>query len=111
MKPTRPIRIVPACLLAAALMAVGATTVANAAAPALQGQVVLRPLTPQEVKDYSLTGLQTASGLSTVAIGQPAYVDALVNGAIAASNIVSVTWELSSKPVGSAAALNRLSRR
>lgn len=103
MKSTRPIRFVPACLLAAALMGVGATTVANAAAPALQGQVVLRPLTPQDVKTYSLTGIQIASGLNTVAIGQPAYLEALVNGAIAPSNLVSVTWALSSAPIGSAA--------
>jgi hypothetical protein len=40
------------------------------------------PLTPQEVKDYSLTGIQTASGLSTVALGQPAYFDALINAAV-----------------------------
>ena len=67
------------CLMAVVLMTVVAAITASAAAPALNGQLGLRPLTPQEIKTYSLTGAQSASGLSTVAIGQPAYFDALVN--------------------------------
>src|SRR5689334_36984 len=105
MKRTRSIRIVPVCLMAAALMAVGATTVANAAAPAMQGQVLVRPLTPQETKDYGIPTVQIASGLGTVAIGQPAYLDAQVNYALADSNITSVVWTLTTKPIGSSAVL------
>ena len=37
-----------------ALISSGLATRAHAAA--LQGQLMVRPLTPQEVKDYSLTG-------------------------------------------------------
>ena len=85
--------------------ALALVTVANAAAPALNGQVTLRPLTPSEIKDYSLTGLQGASGLSTLGVGEPAYLEVLVNAAIAPSNIVSVTWTLTTKPIGSLAAL------
>ena len=105
MKLTRPIRTVPACLLAAVLLALGATTVAKAAAPALQGQIVLRPLTPQEVKTYTLTGVQTASGLNAVAIGQPAYLDALVNINYTNTDITNVVWTLAAQPIGSTAAL------
>lgn len=105
MKATRLIRIAPAGLLAAALMAVGMAMQANAAAPALQGQFVIRPLTPQEVKTYALTGIQTASGLDTVAIGQPVYLDALVNLSLATADITNVTWTLTAQPVGSTAAL------
>jgi hypothetical protein len=43
--------------------------------------------------------------LSTVAIGEPVYVDAMVNATIAPSNIVGVTWSLTSNmPAGSKAA-------
>ena len=92
-------------LMAVVLMTMVAAITASAAAPALNGQLVLRPLTPQEIKTYSLTGVQSASGLSTVAIGQPAYFDALVNRDIAPSDIVSVTWVLTNKPAFSTAVL------
>ena len=71
------------CLMAVLLMAAG--TAATMGATALQGRVALRPLTPQELKAPSLVGQQGASGLSTVGIGQPAYLEALVNSAIAPS--------------------------
>ena len=96
----------PACLAAVLLVAVDASTALRAAsAPALQGQLILRPLTPSEIKDYSLTGTQGASGLAAVGVGQPAYLEVLINAAIAPSNITSVTWTLTSKPVGSVTTL------
>ena len=91
--------------MAVVLMAVGAATTVRAAAPALQGQIAVRSLTPQDIKDYQLTGLQGASGLNTVGLGQPAYLEALVNIAIAPSNVVGVTWVLTNKPIGSVAEL------
>jgi hypothetical protein len=90
---------------AIALLAMGSATTLMGAAPALSGQLSVRPLTPTEIKTYSLTGIQGASGLNAVGVGQPAYLDALVNAAIAPSNIVSVTWTLTSKPIGSTAVL------
>ena len=98
-------KIAPAGLVAGMLMAVGAATTAMAAAPALNGQLVTRPLSPQDIKDYTLTGLQGASGLTTIGVGQPAYLETLVNLTIAPSNIVSVTWGLTNLPVGSLATL------
>jgi hypothetical protein len=87
------------------LLAAGVAGIVSAAPPALNGQITLRPLTPQDMKDYSLTGLQGASGLSAVGVGQPAYLEALVNIAIARSNITSVTWVLTKKPITSLATL------
>ena len=98
-------RIGSACLTAVVLMAAGVATSLRAAPPALNSQLAVRPLTPQDKKDYGLTTLQGASGLSTVGVGQPAYLEALVNAAIAPSNIVGVTWALTNRPVGSAATL------
>ena len=47
MKMNTAIKLMPSCLMAVALTAFCAvTSAARAAAPALQGQVTLRPLTP-----------------------------------------------------------------
>lgn len=105
MRPNTSFRIVPACLAAIVLVAAGASMSLRAAPPALNGQVTLRPLTPQDKKDYALTNAQGASGLATVGVGQPAYLEALVNAAIAPANIVSVTWVLTNQPIGSVATL------
>src|ERR1039458_8916796 len=66
----------------------------RAASPALNGSLTLRPLTPSEVSQYGLAGAQVSAGLNNVALGEPVYVDAMVNAAIAPSNIVAVTWSL-----------------
>ena len=108
MKMNRAIKTVPTCLMAVMLMAVCAVTTTRAAALALQGQVTLRPLSPQDIKDYSLTNvpnIQGASGLSTVGVGQPAYLEALVNNAVPNSDITNIVWTLTVRPAGSAAAL------
>ena len=97
-----------ACLAAAALTLIGSVSAVQAAAQALNGSVTLRPLTPGEISSYHLTNppAQISAGLSTVAIGEPVYVDAMVNAAIAPSNIVGVTWSLTNRPPGSMAALS-----
>ena len=73
-------------LIAVGLVTLG-TALAHAAAPALNGALDARPLTPQEKKDYSLTALQVSGGLDTAGVGQPFYLDALANRTIPASNI------------------------
>ena len=70
----------------------------------------MRPLTPQDIKDYALTNvpnIQGASGLTTVGKGQPAYLEALVNYAVPDADITNITWTLFVKPVGSSAVLTR----
>jgi hypothetical protein len=81
------------------------TTLAHAAAPVLNGALDTRPLTPQEKKDYGVTSLQVSGGLNTAGVGQPFYLDALLNIDIPASNITSVAWTLVTKPLGSGAYL------
>ena len=108
MKKQSPYWKMSACLAAAALTLIGSVSAVRAAAPALNGSVTLRPLTPGEISSYHLTNppAQISAGLSTVAIGEPVYVDAMVNAAIAPSNIVGVTWSLTNRPPGSMAALS-----
>src|SRR4051812_12383915 len=105
MNTTTAIRTVTLWLIAVVLMARLTGMTALAAAPALQGQITLRPLTPGEIQTYALKDVQRASGLSTVPVGAPAYLELLVNNAIPAADITNVSFTLSSKPIGSAAAL------
>lgn len=98
-------RMLPTKTMAAGLFlaAAGAWSTAQAAAPALNGALALRPLTPQDKKDFALPATtQIASGINTIAIGAPAYLEALINSSIAPSNVVGVTWTLTTKPPGSA---------
>src|ERR1019366_1758382 len=106
MKKQSPYWKMSACLAAAALTLIGSVSAVRAAA--LNGSVTLRPLTPGEISSYHLTNppAQISAGLSTVAIGEPVYVDAMVNAAIAPSNIVGVPWSLTNRPPGSMAALS-----
>ena len=80
-----------------------AAITAGAATP-INPRIDLRPLTTTEIGAYALTGAEKASGLSTVPIGQPVYLDALANIVLAPSDIQSVTWTVTSAPVGSVAA-------
>ncbi len=90
-------------LMAAGVTMLGALT-ATAASPALQGRVAIRPLTPSDLKDYSLpTGTQMGSGLNTVGLGQPVYLEALVNIEVPASDILDVSWVFTQKPAASRA--------
>src|SRR5262245_10135366 len=92
-------------IMAAVLMTVLSASTIQAAGPPLQGQVVLRPLTVQEIEDYALINVQSASGLSTIGVGQPAYLELLVNYAVTNSDITNLVWTLSSRPSESAAVL------
>jgi len=89
-----------ASLAAAVLTLLGSSS----AQAALNGSLTLRPLTPTEIKQNFLTNppAQFSAGLSTIGIGEPAYLEALVN---IASNTTSVVWSLTSKPAGSAATI------
>ena len=94
-----------AVVLTVTLVTMGAVTTMNAAAPPLNAVLDTRALTPTEISQYGLTGLQKAGGINNVGIGEPVYLEADINFAIASSNIVSVTWSLTNRPIGSSAAL------
>ena len=66
-------------------------------------KLVARPLTPQEIHDFELPeGTQHSAGLFTVGVGQPVYLEALVEKE---ASVSGVTWTLAAKPSGSDAAL------
>lgn len=100
MKNNSPPNKAPARLLVA-LLALAATS--SWGAVAINGVLDTRPISPQDLKDYSLTGQQGASGLGTVPFGQPAYLEADVN--IALPDVTNVVWTITSKPPGSSATL------
>ena len=98
-------RSTPLGLLAVVLMAMVVTTMANAQT-ALNAHLALRPLTPGDISTYNLPATtETSSGLTTVGLGQPAYLEAQIDIAVPASDITGVTWTLTSKPAGSNAAI------
>ncbi|MGD0744286.1 MAG: multiheme c-type cytochrome [Verrucomicrobiota bacterium] len=107
MKPNHSPWKIFAGYAAVTLAFVGALSTADAASIALNGRVFQRPLTPNEISTYGLTNAQFSAGINNVGVGEPVYLDALVNASIASSNIISVTWSLpgTNKPLGSAAAL------
>jgi len=76
-----------------------------ASAASLGAQLAPRPLTPQEIKTYALTGNLSSGGLTTVAINQQVYLEVLISAAVPDTDNVTVDWTLASKPIGSAAAL------
>lgn len=72
----------------------------------LQAQLSLRPLTRDDISAFKLASTtQISGGLSTVGLGQPAYLEVLINQAIPATEISGVTWALTQKPATSKAVL------
>ena len=103
MKPTKKAII---SLMGVVLMTLVAAASASAATTTLTGQLVLRPLTPGDVTNYKLASTtENSGGLNTVGVGTPVYLEAEVNLAIPATNILSVTWVLTNTPGGSGATL------
>ncbi|MCF7817243.1 MAG: ammonia-forming cytochrome c nitrite reductase subunit c552 [Kiritimatiellales bacterium] len=88
----------------AALLGLGVSLV-QAAAPRLPNvKINARPLTPQEITDYSLpASTQTASGNPVVGLGQPVYLEFLVEKEITTGTsqilpveVTQVAWSLDS---------------
>ena len=68
-------------------------------------KIVARPLAPRDIVTYELpAGTQGATGLFTVGVGQPVYLEALVEKDEEAAT-PSATWSLDSQPAASDAAL------
>jgi len=92
-------------LPAVVLVTVVAVTAVNAQT-SLQGRIVLRSISNDDISTYKLpSDTQRSGGLSTVGLGQPAYLEALVDIGIPASSISGVSWAITAKPDRSAAAL------
>src|SRR3954471_3465623 len=84
-------------LLAVMLLTVGVTAPALAqTTTTLQAKIALRPLTRGDIAAFKLPStLQISAGLTTIGIGEPAYLEVQTDAAVKASDIASVTWELS----------------
>jgi hypothetical protein len=102
MKPTK--KRVALGLWAAALLSLSSIP-SMQAATALQAQLLPRPVTPGDVSRYKLPpATEVSGGLTTIGIGQPFYLEAEVNIAIPATDILSVTWAVTNQPLLSVAA-------
>jgi len=76
-------------------------------AQTLQAPVLaLRPVTTGDLALYKLPStVQVSGGLTTVALGEPWYLEVQVDATLTAKQIGSVTWTLVVKPTGSNAQL------
>lgn len=91
---------------AAILLACGSVSLLQAQTPTLTAKLALRPLTTPEITTYKLpTTTQKSGGLTSVALGEPAYLEIQGNIAYPATDITGVTWALTYKPAGSKATL------
>jgi hypothetical protein len=106
MKKHFSIKLRPSRLLGVLLTVAGAAA-AHAAAPALTGQLIARPVTPNNVAVYGLPANTAYSGgINTVGVGVPLYLEVDINNAIPVSGITNVSFVLVSKPAASSAVLN-----
>jgi hypothetical protein len=83
------------------MLAVGVTAPAFAqtTTTTLQPKIAIRPLTRGDIAAFKLPStLQISAGLSTVGLGEPAYLEVQLDSTVKPSDIASVTWELSLKP-------------
>ena len=95
------------CLLTVALISMATTLSATGISPsALNARIVPRPVTPGDVTTYGLpASTEVSGGLSTFAIGTPAYLEVeVINNAADVATITGVGWTLTT-PLGSATAL------
>lgn len=84
--------------LTAALLLLAAST-----AMAQEARIVSRPLSPQDKTDYQLpVETQLSSGLFTVGVGTPVYLEAQV---VKGTPVTGITWELGKKPANAMATL------
>jgi hypothetical protein len=69
-------------------------------------RLVVRALTNAEISTYKLPSTtQVSGGLTTVALGEPFYLEVDVDATIPSNNIAGVIWSVVSRPAGSNAAL------
>jgi hypothetical protein len=92
--------------MAAVLMAVAVPAALKAQPAPLNAKLSMRPVTRGDISAYKLPSTaQISAGFTTVALGEPAYVEMQINSAIADKDLAGVVWTLTYKPKGSAAAL------
>lgn len=94
------------CLFGAVMVALLFTTLGAPilAQTAPAAKVSFRPMTRDDIAAYKLPSTtQVSGGLSTVGIGEPLYLEALIDIAVPTAEIVSVDWAFTRKPADSQA--------
>ena len=87
------------------LIAVAAAATVSAQTT-LQVDLTLRALSNDDISKYKLpSDVQRSGGLSTIGLGQPAYLEARVDTTIPANSIANVSWNLAEKPSNASAVL------
>src|SRR5262249_38005164 len=88
------------------LLAIAFAPAVQAQTTPIQAHLAVRPLTRGDIAAYKLPSTtQVSPGLNTVALGEPLYLEAQINSAIAAQDIGDVLWTLTTKPAASKAVL------
>jgi hypothetical protein len=106
MKINIAIKKAPPCLAAAGALLAAAWAPNALAQSNLLARIALRPVAPTDAATYGMpASTETSGGLSTIAVGTPAYIEAQVNIAFPGASVTNVTWSLTNKPLGSAAML------
>jgi hypothetical protein len=103
-KYSRLVHRPPIGLLALVLITLAAVFTAEAQTT-LAPQLILRPVSNDDISAYKLPSTtQRSGGLTTVGLGQPAYLEVLVDKSIPAPQIGGVVWTVAG-PADSTAAL------
>jgi len=94
----------PTAAMLIVLLAVCAAT--GGAQTKLAGQLAIHPVTSDDILNYNLPAtVEHSAGVNTVAVGTGVILEAQVDNGIPASQIAGVTWEITSAPANSQAAL------
>jgi hypothetical protein len=89
-----------------ALLTVAATTTLSAQTTTLPPRLAARPVSSGDVSIYKLPSTtEYSSGLNTIAVGEPAYLEIQADATIPADKITGVTWTLTMQPKASKAVL------
>jgi hypothetical protein len=106
MKTNVSIKHRPTRLIGVVLAAMALALAAQATPAPLNGRLIARPITPNNVATFALpAGTAYSGGTSTVGVGVPVYLEADVNIAVPASGITNVTFTVTSAPTGSSAVI------
>ncbi len=87
-------------------MAVAAPATVNAQPAPLNAHFAVRPVTRGDIAAFKLPSTtQVSPGFTTVALGEPAYLETQINSAIPQKDVAGVVWQLTYKPKASTAEL------
>jgi len=98
----------PARLIGAVLLTLAAIVSYHAAAASITGQLIARPVTPNNVATYGLpASMAYSGGLSTVGVGVPVYLEVDVATGVPLSGITNISFTMTgtNKPILSAAVI------